>query len=55
MTVTEQMKRKRRLFAETKAAVEAVAGPGVRALARVAALETRVAKLEARLAELERK
>jgi uncharacterized protein YceH (UPF0502 family) len=53
--MSAEMKRQRRLFAETKAAVEAVGGPGVRALARVAALETRVAKLEARLAELERK
>jgi hypothetical protein len=55
MVARREMEERRRLYEETKAAVEAVADPGISALARVAALDTRVAKLEARLAELERK
>jgi hypothetical protein len=51
--VTEQMKRQRRLYAEMKAAIEAVIEPDT---ARIAALETKVARLETRLAkELERR
>jgi hypothetical protein len=55
---TMKMRRQRKLFDATKAAVEEVVGPGMRALRRVAALEVQVeqltSKLEARLARFER-
>ena len=54
MKVTAEMRRQRQIYDETKAAVEAVAGPGTRALSRVTALEARVAKLEALIEELQK-
>jgi hypothetical protein len=56
--VTPGQRRQAKLYAETKAAVEAVASPGLRALRRVVQLEGEMeqlkSQLEARLTRLER-
>lgn len=56
MEVTDEMRRKRHAYGETRDAIADALAPGMRALDRVKALERRVTALEARLAkELERR